>query len=53
MPVEKERSAWAWIIPFIRNLYHDRFSGSILISFHEGRISKKIEKTPIPKNELL
>ncbi|MBN4054274.1 hypothetical protein JYT87_01035 [Nitrospira defluvii] len=53
MSTEKERSDWGWIIPFIRNLYHDRFSGSIWISFHGGCISKKIEKTPIPKNELL
>jgi hypothetical protein len=51
MSIEKERSAWSWIIPFIRDLYHDRFSGSILIRFHAGHISKKIEKMPIPKNE--
>ncbi len=49
MSIDKERSAWGWLIPYIRNLYHNRFSGSIRISFHEGSISKKIEEFPTPK----
>ncbi len=36
---------WNWIIPFIRNLIHDGFTGSIRINFHKGSISKRIEKT--------
>ncbi|MFQ5543107.1 MAG: hypothetical protein ACE5FY_01995 [Nitrospiria bacterium] len=42
---DKAKFEWKWMIPFIRNLIHDGFTGSIRINFHKGSISKRIEKT--------
>jgi len=41
----KEGFDWRWIVPFIRDLIHDGFTGSIRLNFHKGSISKRIEKT--------
>ena len=42
---KKGRIDWDWLIPLIRNLMEDRFTGSIRINFHQGRLSRKVEKT--------